>query len=165
MWLRMDTPKQLAKHVIVGFSGAVINVSIMYLMTDLLGSHYLFSAIIAFLVSTLNSFMLNKIWTYKHHQGCYKKQVFRYLLTSSFGLAINLVLLPILVEYFDLWYLMAQTVTIIQLGLFSFFINKYWIFCPIIEENSKCHKNKSVKSKFRRSRSKRRKLKQKKKWN
>ena len=132
----MNTHRQLLKHTLVGFSGATINISMMYFMTDLFGLHYFFSAIFAFFVSTANSFLLNKMWTYRHWSGGFKKQGIRYFFTSFMGLGINLALLPLLVEVFNLWHLMAQIVTIIQLGLFSFFINKYWVFCPIVEDSN-----------------------------
>jgi len=121
--------KQVLKYAIVGALGTVINLSILYLCTDILNIFYILSEIIAFFISVLPNFLINKIWTFRETMG--EKIVikyFEYVIVSLFSLGINLVSLFILVEYFNFWYLFGGIVAIFIGFIFSFIAHNLWTF-------------------------------------
>ena len=52
------------KFAFVGGSGTIINVLILYYLTEKVGIYYMFSAIISFIIAMSSNFFLNKIWTF-----------------------------------------------------------------------------------------------------
>lgn len=122
---------QLIKFCIVGGIGTIINLGILYILVEFFNVWYIFSAIFAFIISLTNNFILNKFWTFKN----YLKQKFiltiqylKFFIVSVFALGINLIFLYIFVEYFHLWYIFSQFLSIVIAMLINFVGNKFWIF-------------------------------------
>jgi len=53
------------KFAVIGGIGAVINITIQYFCTEILGIYYIFSAVIGFSVSFVNNYFLNYYWTFR----------------------------------------------------------------------------------------------------
>ena len=87
------------------------------------------SAIIAFLFAVTNSFLLNKTWTFEEKIGYKTKFKYaQFIFVSITALIVNLILLYVLVEYFNVWYMVAQIIGIGSNLLVNFFGNKLWTF-------------------------------------
>ena len=56
---------EFLRFVIVGGVGTLVNLLILYLLTERLGVYYIISAIFSFIVAMSSNFFLNKIWTFK----------------------------------------------------------------------------------------------------
>jgi len=54
-----------SKFALVGIIGIVVNQVALYALTDGLGIYYLFSAILASQLSTLNNFVLTELWVFR----------------------------------------------------------------------------------------------------
>ena len=121
--------KQFFKFVIVGIINTLINLLILYILTEFFGVYYMLSAVIAFLFAVTNSFLLNKTWTFEEYiKYKIKYKYIQFIIISIIALVINLILLYILVEYFDIWYMAAQIVGVLSNLLVNFFGNKLWTF-------------------------------------
>lgn len=119
---------QVLKHFSVGFSGFIINISVLYALVELVGLYYVLSALIAYIISISNNFLWNKRWTFCDHCADYKMQYSKYVLISLMSLVCNLAILALLVEIFGMWYLLAQTIAILIVGVNTFLWNKLWVF-------------------------------------
>ena len=121
--------KQFFKFVIVGIINTLINLLILYILTEFFGVYYMLSAVIAFLFAVTNSFLLNKTWTFEEYiKYKIKYKYIQFIIISIIALVINLILLYILVEYFDIWYMAAQIVGVLSNLLVNFIGNKLWTF-------------------------------------
>ena len=121
--------KQLIKFAFVGFIGTIVNLSILYTLTEFFHVYYIFSEIIAFFFSVINNYILNKIWTFKEKIEEYLiRKYFQYTTICLIALIINLCILFILVEFFIIWYIFAEVIAIIGGFLFNFIGNKLWTF-------------------------------------
>ena len=60
--------KQVFKFAVVMVSGLLINVIIIYSLTDRVGLHYLLAWVFATGVVTFWNFGLNRFWTFRHRQ-------------------------------------------------------------------------------------------------
>ena len=124
-----ETLKHMIKFAIVGSIGAVINLSILYCLTELFNFYYIFSEIVAFTVAVTNNYILNKLWTFKRKlEEEFILKYFEYVFINLISLALNLCLLFTLVESFEVWYLYAEVVATGCGFLINFSGNKFWTF-------------------------------------
>ncbi len=120
---------QVSKFVIVGGLGALLNISILFVLTEVFKVFYLISEIIAFIFSALQNYLLNKIWTFKEKlKNTIIQKWVKYFIISTISLLVNLSILYILVEFFDFWYLFAEIGAIMFSFVINFIGNKIWTF-------------------------------------
>ena len=120
--------QQFIKFVIVGALTTLVNFAI-YATLVLVGVFYLYAAVIAFVVATLNSYTFNRRWTFRagrHSRG----KLFRFTLVQLVGLGVNLGVLAILVENLGFGHhkLIAQVIANAFVVLTNFLGNKFWTF-------------------------------------
>ena len=121
--------KQLIKFAFVGFTGTIVNLTILYTLTEFFYVYYIISEIIAFFISVINNYILNKIWTFKENiEERLIRKYFKYTIICLISLIVNISILFILVEFFGIWYIFAEIVAIMGGFLFNFIGNKLWTF-------------------------------------
>ena len=133
MWLTIKYKKevihQFIKFGIVGLIGTIINLFILFLLTDLAGVYYLFSAIIAFFIAMTSNFILNKIWSFKEKiNDEFRKKWGQFFIVSLAALIINLIFLYILTELLKIHYIISQAMAIVIAMIINFLGNKIWTF-------------------------------------
>jgi len=121
--------KQYFKFIIVGFIGVIINLSILFIFTEVFIMFYLFSEIIAFLIAITHNYIINKIWTFEEKllESSIQKY-FKYLSVSCIGLGVNLLILFCLVEIYFLWYIFAEIIATSISSIVNFFGNNFFTF-------------------------------------
>lgn len=126
---------QAIKFAIVGAIGTIINLTILYTLTEFFHLHYILSEVIAFIVASLNNYILDKIWAFKEkiNEKVIKKY-FQFILISVLALTINISVLLILVEFFYIWYIFAELVAICFGFFVNFFGNKIFTFKNRIDD-------------------------------
>lgn len=125
MWHHLSDWQLVVRYVVSGLAGAVSNLVTYSFLVKLLNIWYLTSAIIAFLVALVISFLLQKLWTFKDDRR--EVLVFQgswYLIIALAMLALNLVTLSLFVEVLVLPKILAQAVALVGLSSLSFFVNK-----------------------------------------
>ncbi|TRT62760.1 MULTISPECIES: GtrA family protein [unclassified Microcystis] len=119
--------KQFSKFFSVGLVCTVFNYVGLYLLTSILGIYYLVSFCIVWLLGNLLGYWLNKKYTFKSPKSIVG-EIHKYYLVMLSSLLINLMIIYILVKYFQVWYLIASVLTTI-LGIFyNFILHKKWSF-------------------------------------
>src|SRR3989344_7481420 len=127
--MKKEVFSQAVKFAIVGVANTLINLAVLYILTEFLHIHYIVSAVFAFIVAVTNSFILNKIWTFKEnikHKAA--SRYIKFIIVSIIALVVNLVFLWVMVEYFEMWYMFAQVLAVILNFIINFFGNKLWTF-------------------------------------
>ncbi|MEK7151994.1 MAG: GtrA family protein [Patescibacteria group bacterium] len=117
----------VTRYIMAGGTGALVNLASMYVLTDILGVWYIASAIFAFLISLVVTFFLQKMWTFGDvalHPQHALRQVALYTASSVSFLGLNTLILYLLVEFLDVWYLLAQFFSLGVVALGSFLFNK-----------------------------------------
>ena len=117
------------KFCAVGAVGAVLNLAVLYSLTEL-GVFYLLSGLIAIEAGLLSNFVLNRSWTFKDRGT----QGLRYVLTALYrdhavrlvGVVLNLVILWLLTSLFGLYYLTSQVIGITVAMLWNYGGNQWW---------------------------------------
>jgi dolichol-phosphate mannosyltransferase len=130
------------KFGVVGASGTVVNMTVLYLCHNYLfdgleadlGKPYL-SLAVAIAVATLNNFSWNRLWTWADRRADasseqappgFLSQLFKYAIASWFGIGVQYVL--------TLWwshfmhYLLANVLAIVVASVSNFLANDRWTF-------------------------------------
>ncbi len=117
------------KFAFVGLIGTIINLIILYSLTEFLGIYYIISAIFAFIIAATNNFILNKTWTF-NEKISYKTldKYSQFFSVSLVALLINISFLYILTEFLGIHYLISQVIAIGLALSINFLGNKIWTF-------------------------------------
>lgn len=125
------------KFGIVGASGVVVNLSVLYL-----GQEFLFRSIaqqtlrlnlslaLAILIATISNFIWNRRWTWHDRQSLRTAhtlvQFGQYALACWLGTAIQIALTNLFALF--LHYLLANLIAVVIASLFNFVANDLWTF-------------------------------------
>lgn len=121
--------KQLIRFGLSGMAAMVTGVILIFVLTDLLKIWYLISSFVAFVGSFLVAFGLQKFWTFQNRQvDTLAKQASLCLLATLFVFVLNMGLMYFFVEKIGLYYIVAQIITYLIIGIIDFCIYKFIIF-------------------------------------
>jgi len=118
---------QLVRFGAVGASGYVVNLAVFAACVHLLGIDYHLSAVIAWAVSVLNNFWLNRHWTFDAKQDHPVLQAVRFFAVSLVAFGFTYVVLVLLVDA-GLMKVAAQAIAIAAGTPLSFIGQKLWSF-------------------------------------
>jgi len=129
--------KSVIKFFIVGSSAGATDLFFLFLFYGYLKWEIVFSTSLAFILSFLVSFTLQKLWTFRNynHKQTWT-QLALYLLNAFVGLSVNGFLMHALVNKFNIWYLLAQIIVNVFIGVYNFIIFKFIIFKSCENENN-----------------------------
>ena len=115
-------------YAMVGGACALLNLAALWILTTLLGLHYLLSTLIAFLGLTPLGFWLQKLVTFRTPRAHAPIEWPRYFTAMGSSLAANLTLMYVLVTLLGIWYLLASVIVTVLFLVGNFLINDRWSF-------------------------------------
>jgi putative flippase GtrA len=118
---------QLVRFGAVGATGYVVNLAVFAACVHLIGIDYHLSAVIAWAVSVLNNFWLNRHWTFDAKQDHPVRQAVRFFAVSLVAFGFTYVVLVLLVDA-GLMKVAAQAIAIAAGTPLSFIGQKLWSF-------------------------------------
>ena len=122
--------KQAAKYYAVGASGVLVNLGLLFYLTEYVGLWYFLSYTLAISASITSNFILNKFWTFGDSINSQRTMVLyvKFVSVSLLGMAIQLGTVYLLVESLSVYYMLAAIVSITIAGAINFIINRRWTF-------------------------------------
>ncbi len=124
--------KRLVKFGLVGGWGIVVNMLLLWFLTEAAGLYYLLSSMVAIEISLVNNYVLNDMWTWRDRGKAGKKEYFKrmgqYHLTAAAAALVNISLLWVLTEVFGIYYLVSNALGILCGTALNFFVNDRWTF-------------------------------------
>jgi len=93
-----ETAKQVGKFGIVGIINTLVDLTILNVLNLVFGIHYAIANTISVSVAIVNSYILNKSWTFKDNDKHIIKQFAIFFILSLIGLLINNSVLILLKE-------------------------------------------------------------------
>src|SRR5437899_2225557 len=118
---------QFVKFGIVGISNTLLTFAVYTLLLKVFGVWYLAASAIGFAAGTVNSFLLNRRWTFRGHVGDALTPV-RWTVVQCSGLGLNEGLLYLFVHDARLDKLLAQACATAVVTVTTFFANRAWTF-------------------------------------
>lgn len=122
--------KHAFKYYLVGASGILVNLGILFVLTEFVGLWYLLSSTIAIYVSITSNFLLNKAWTFRDTVA--KQRGFlmygKFIGVSLVGMGIQLGFNYLFVEKLSVYYLLAALMSIAIASSVNFVLNRRLTF-------------------------------------
>ncbi|MFN3605184.1 MAG: GtrA family protein [Leptonema sp. (in: bacteria)] len=115
------------KFGITGVLNTFITLTLIFLFSYVYGFHYLFSNAIGYTMGFLNSFFLNKYWTFKS-KGSTFKQFLLFLKVFLICYGIQFLFLFYFQEFLNLKEEFSQFFSMIIYTVANFLFNKFWTF-------------------------------------
>ena len=118
------------KFCVVGFSGVLVNMGLLWLLTEFAGLFYLLSAAISIETSIISNFVFNNYFTFRDRRSSGIKSFFNRLvkfnLVSLAGLGLNMGVLWLLTEVLGIYYLLSNLCGIAVATLWNYLVNTWW---------------------------------------
>ncbi|MGC9307839.1 MAG: glycosyltransferase [Thermoplasmatota archaeon] len=130
--LSWDTGEILrfVKFMLVGGSGVLVNLGVLWLLTEQAGLYYLVSAVFAIELSILSNYALNELWTFRDRGekglGNAGARLLKFNLISSPSFPMQLGVMGLLREVFGYYYMVAAVIAIGIVFIWNFFANNFW---------------------------------------
>ncbi len=116
---------RITRFLIAGGIGAFTSVFFLFVLTHYLHLWYILSSIVAFVIATTVSFLLQKFWTFKNgDKSQVNNQVFYFVLLAVINLPLNTWLVYLFTEYARFYYLLSQVVASVIVAVWSFVVYK-----------------------------------------
>lgn len=122
----------LVRFLIVGGLGTITNLAIFFILVDLQHWNPTVGAVIAFVASAAQNYILNHYWTFARQVAGAAASVqgyARYLTVALVALGVNLAVLWAVIALFDPpWKVIAQAAGILGGTAINYLGSKHWVF-------------------------------------
>jgi putative flippase GtrA len=119
---------QWLRFAAVGVSNTLLSTAVFAALFHL-GVPYLLGSALAFGLGALNSYTLNRRWTFRS-RGRRAPELARFLCVQVVGLGVNLALLAGLVEVAGIHHVVAQVLAFPAASVITFALSRQWAFKP-----------------------------------
>ncbi len=117
--------EQFLKFCLVGGTGVVVNMAVVYLLHERLGLALLLASPVAVEASILSNFLLNNYWTFRT-PTVELRRLAKFNLVSLGGMAITTGILTLLVSHAGLHWAIANLIAIGVATVWNFGLNFVW---------------------------------------
>ncbi len=129
--------KKYIKYVISGVIAALTQIALLFIFTEFFKIWYIISTSMAFVVAFFVSFYLQKFWTFRDNsKDKMYKQMSVYFTVAVTNLFINAGAMYMLVEKYNLWYILAQFIIGFFIAFENYIIYNFLIFKKKNPENN-----------------------------
>ncbi len=141
-----DKYKILVKCSFSGVTVGLIDLTLLFILYHIFSWPLVVSTSIAFIFSFFLSFSLQKFWTFRNfNQSKTARQLILYFMNAFIGLNLNGFFMHLLVNQYHIWYLSAQIIVILVIGIYNFAIYNLVIFKKEKKEKNEInHEQKTV---------------------
>ena len=116
------------KFGITGVINTLINFLVFTLLSVILNFNIYFSEIIAYSCGMLNSYIVNRSWTFTTTDKFWSNQLIKFILTNLAVMLLSLLLLNIFTEKFLLSKIISKVFATIITTITNFLISKLWVY-------------------------------------
>ena len=118
--------KHAVQFYIVGATGVLVNLGILYLLTDVAGFWYVASQIIAISISITTNFFFNRYWTFGSHIQDQRNSVMyiKFIIISAIGMGIQLGITVSLVESSGFYHMYGAGIGIAVASGINYVLNR-----------------------------------------
>lgn len=119
---------QIIKFGLVGATNVFFDALLYWLFTRKLGFYYLLAAALSFLIVVTWSFFINRFWTFRYRSKNFTATYLKFVSANAISITLNLTILFLLVDFIQIYDLLAKVLVSTLVGLFNFSLNKLWTF-------------------------------------
>jgi dolichol-phosphate mannosyltransferase len=121
---------KILKFGIVGGSGVVVNMGLLYILTTYFNIDYKISSFFAIETSIITNFLLNNYWTWQDQsEKKFSVKIMQYHISVGIAAILaNWLLLVFLTEVVGIYYMISNLIGIAVGTALNFVINDLWTF-------------------------------------
>jgi len=122
---------RILRFGIIGLSGVVVHLPILYALTEFVGLLYLWSAIISIICASTSNYFLNHLWTFSGQRSAAHNHFLgwgKYQLMSGITDGLYLGTLALLVELGGIYYMLSAGLAMIIVFVAKYLVAKLWIW-------------------------------------
>lgn len=129
VYIFCDNRKFFIKFIFAGCLSGGVDLLLLFVFHSLLKLDIVLSTSLAFILAFLISFSLQKFWTFRNYRpGQTFQQLSLYLINALIGLFLNAFFMHLLVNTYNVWYLLAQIIVNLVIAVWNFVIYKFVVF-------------------------------------
>lgn len=129
VYIFCDNRKSFIKFIFSGCLSGGVDLLLLFVFHSLLKLDIVLSTSLAFILAFLISFSLQKFWTFRNYlSGQTFQQLSLYLINALVGLFLNAFFMHLLVNTYNVWYLLAQVIVNLVIAVWNFVIYKFVVF-------------------------------------
>ena len=123
-----------AKHAVlyymVGASGVLVNLGILYMLADIAGFWYVASQVVAISISITTNFFFNRYWTFRGSIEDQRNSVMyvKFIIISAIGMAIQMGITVTLVESSGFYHMYGAGIGIAVASAINYVLNRRLTF-------------------------------------
>ena len=121
---------RFVRFCLVGASGVLVNMGLLWLLTEFAGLFYLLSAAISIESSIISNFLLNDLFTFPDRRAKgvkhLLKRLWKFNVVSLAGLGLNMAVLWLLTDIWGIYYLLSNLFGIALATLWNYLVNFWW---------------------------------------
>jgi putative flippase GtrA len=118
---------KLPAFLVIGAGCYALGLATLFILTSVIGIHYLISNVLALAVVYPVGFYLNKFFNFKS-KGPVRTELPRYYLATFGVFLVSLGAIYVLVQYFGMWYMTANIIVSFAQVAFGFLVLDKWVF-------------------------------------
>lgn len=128
MKIKSKRLEEFIKFGIVGGSGVIVNMGLLYILTRFFSVRLEIASAIAIEVSILSNFFLNNLWTFKKRNTHvpFWSRLLRYHLVTGLAGIVNYLVLLLLVKTFGLHDMLSNLIGIAIGTVINYSLNSLW---------------------------------------
>ncbi len=126
---------RIFKFITVGGINTAITLVTFYFLNNVYGMNYLLGSFLGYSLGIINSYILNKLWTFRDSDKKVIPQFMRFVAVSMISMGINLTVMYILIERLNLDSLFSQVIAIIFSTVSNYTGSRILVFHYSEEDN------------------------------
>lgn len=130
--------KRIVRFGCVGGLNTTIDFVIFSVLNSIFGVNYVVSQILSYSGGTLNSYFLNKFWTFNDTKVSKKttKEIIQFIVVNSASLGISLIGMTVLLSNDYMNPLIAKVISMGLAQVVNFLGYRFWVFGTIVKSSS-----------------------------
>jgi len=128
MYLKKEI-RRLARFITVGVAGMFLNLGILFLLTEITGLWYMFSAIIAGVINVIFNYLGNNFWSFRENRN--KNLILggmKFAIVTGLYFILYFGLLMFFTEILGLWYMISAVLAIIIAFTPKYLLCYFWVW-------------------------------------
>jgi putative flippase GtrA len=119
---------QVIRYLISGVIAFLIDFGILYFCTEQLKLHYIISSIIGFSVGLFIIYIFSIYWIFNYRKTKAIYEILIFIFTGLIGILLTTVLMWVLTESFQLYFLFSKLITTVVVFIWNFLSRKLLLF-------------------------------------
>ena len=116
-----NTMIQFFRYLFVGGIAAVVNIGMLYVLTDIAGIHYIISNIVSFILGLLVNYILSKKFVFQDDVSMSKgKEFLLYAIIGVLGLGIDTLFIWVFTSLLSLYYMISKLISTAIVFIWNF---------------------------------------------